>query len=105
MRPRPRITHQISSTVRCATAFDTAPEGRVNIAIAPRDVSQRIRTSEPSAAMTSGAALIHLAGNTGEAIIRKTLGGSALLQRDVPDVDGVFCDRAVGRKPAHLCDV
>jgi hypothetical protein len=40
----------------------------VNIAIAPRGVSHKTRTSEPSAAMTSGAGLIHLLENSGEAV-------------------------------------
>jgi hypothetical protein len=63
MRPLPLMMHQISSTVRCATALDTAPGGRVNRAMLPRDVAQSSRTSEPSRANASGTAAARLVAN------------------------------------------
>jgi hypothetical protein len=43
----------------------------VNIAIAPRGNSHKTRTSEPSAAITSGFGLIHLLGNPVEDILAR----------------------------------
>jgi hypothetical protein len=56
IRPLPARKYQTSSTVRCATALDTAPVASVNNAMLPRVALQRRRTSAPSGAIASGAA-------------------------------------------------
>ena len=53
MRPLPERKYQTSSTVRCATARETCPGPRVKCAMLPRDVAARMRTSQPSGAITS----------------------------------------------------
>lgn len=63
MRPLPRVTYQISSTVRWATARDTAPGASVNRAMPPRRNPHSRRTSEPSGAIASGAAPALLVAN------------------------------------------
>src|SRR6516162_7351066 len=68
-RPRPPVKHQISSTVRCATARDTAPGLSRKAAILPRANEPSRRTSEPSGATASGAAPIFF--------VSKVIGGTS----------------------------
>src|ERR1700726_4768768 len=63
MRPFPETMYQTSSTVRCATAFDTAFGGSEKIARPPRDSWHSTRTSEPSGASASGALAMRLVSN------------------------------------------
>src|SRR5580693_7244699 len=53
MRPFPERMYQTSSTVRWATAFDTAFGDSEKIARPPRDNWHSTRTSEPSGAIAS----------------------------------------------------
>jgi hypothetical protein len=52
------MKHQISSTVRWATALDTAPAASRKAAMLPRAEAPKSRTSEPSGAIASGASAI-----------------------------------------------
>src|SRR5690348_17274312 len=93
MRPRPRITHHSSSTLRRPTAFDTAPAASVNIAIPPRSRPHTSRTPEPSGAIVSGAALIHFIGKAVDGILvalhsPATAGGLARFRRIEPSATG-----------------
>lgn len=53
MLPSPPVTTHTSSTVRCTTPMVTCPAARRKLAMLARSVLARIRTSEPSGAITS----------------------------------------------------
>lgn len=54
--PSPPVTIHTSSTVRCTTPMVTCPAARRKLAILARSVLARIRTSDPSGAITSALA-------------------------------------------------
>ncbi len=55
-KPRPATTYQISSTVRCVTACETAPAGSSKCAKLPPSSAGSSRTAVPSGAVASGSA-------------------------------------------------
>ncbi|KAL1844952.1 hypothetical protein VTK73DRAFT_1447 [Phialemonium thermophilum] len=71
MRPSPPVTIHTSSTVRWTTPTVTCPGARRKLAVLARSVLARIRTSEPSGAMTS--AVVGSATAAGSAFVWEEL--------------------------------